>query len=208
LEHNHSRIADDILRRQEVSNSLERKAEETFSMRPSDLIYNEIKKNDEETDFEEILQMENITRIRKNIHTARLKNYRLPKNVQETHNVLRPGSGQYTVKTNEGENFLHYNNDADDNIIVFTCATNLSVLQTAKEIFVDGTFKSCPKFFKQMFSGHVLKNDWYVPLVFFLLADNSKESYIRAFSIIREYVTASTVYTDFEQAIHTAVLKV
>ena len=102
LNHNHEKTEANVIRRQEISNRLKRKAEDTFFIRPSHLIHKEIGETDDG-----ILRMENITRIRKNINAARVKNYRLPKNVDDVHKVLSKGPGQYAVKTNQNEDSLY-----------------------------------------------------------------------------------------------------
>lgn len=38
-----------------------------------------------------------------------------------------------------------------------------------KTIYVDGTFKYCPKLFYQLFTIHGLSNGYYIPLVFFFI---------------------------------------
>ena len=178
-----------------------KKAYNTFRVRPSALIWEEL-----EGDEGDILTMNNITRIRKNIHATRVKDHKLPKNIDEVHEIL----DGFKVITNRGENMLYYNQDAEDgdHIIMFTCASNLAELKAADVIYVDGTFRSSPKFCEQLFSIHILKNGWYSPLVLCLLPNKRQSSYVRAFSIIREYVSASIVYADFERAIHLAAQQV
>jgi len=67
-------------------------------------------------------------------------------------------------------NFLIIN-DQITHIIMFTCYTNLSHLSKIRTIYVDGTFKCCPKQFTQFFTIHGLKDsNSYIPLVFFFTA--------------------------------------
>ena len=201
LQHTCVEDESNTLVRQRISNSVKRKAFETFLRRPLEVIREELQ--DENSNS---LNMDDVARIRKNIHATRVKDRKLPKNMNEVHDVM----DEYKVITSQGENFLYYNQDAEDNdhIIMFTCISNLEELKAANTIYVDGTFKCCTKFFLQMFTIHILKNGWYAPLVFCLLPNKNKESYIRAFSIIREWVTASIVFADFEHAIHLAVVSV
>jgi len=83
-------------------------------------------------------------------------------NIEYVHNVLQ----EHPVLTAENENFLLVN-DRENNIILFSCDKNISVLITLKTIYVDGTFQYCAKHFLQMFRIHGLINDHYIPLVFF-----------------------------------------
>jgi hypothetical protein len=58
-------------------------------------------------------------------------------------------------------------NSRETGIVIFTCVTNLKCLSSQiKEIFIDGTFKCCPKFFLQLYTIHGCENGNYVPLVF------------------------------------------
>jgi len=41
---------------------------------------------------------------------------------------------------------------------------------------MDGTFKCCPRFFTQMFTIHVLKNGYYIPIIFCLFLNKSYET--------------------------------
>ncbi|KAF0702548.1 FLYWCH-type domain-containing protein [Aphis craccivora] len=47
-------------------------------------------------------------------------------------------------------------NDHDNNIIGFSTHSNLTVLCDSNTIYIDGTFKSCPKYFLQIFTIHAL----------------------------------------------------
>jgi len=72
------------------------------------------------------------------------------------------------IKTNKDKNFLFINNP-ENNIVTFTKHANLKYLSGCEILFVDGTFKSCPKMFYQLFTIHGVKNHNYTPLIFFLL---------------------------------------
>jgi hypothetical protein len=62
-------------------------------------------------------------------------------------------------------------NDSETNVVMFSCKTNLQFLSTIDVFYVDGTFKSAPKIFHQLFTIHGLSNGHFVPLAFFLLAN-------------------------------------
>ncbi|KAF0754304.1 MULE domain-containing protein [Aphis craccivora] len=77
---------------------------------------------------------------------------------------------------------------------------------------IDGTFKSCPKRFYELFTIYGLKNDVYLPLVFFLLPDKCNKC---AFQHLTRHsmsigltCSPTDVVIDFEQAIHNAVAEV
>jgi hypothetical protein len=49
-------------------------------------------------------------------------------------------------------------------------------------LYMDGTFEFCTKFFGQLFTIHALCNEVYVPVVFCLLKNKSKSTYLRLFN--------------------------
>jgi len=54
------------------------------------------------------------------------------------------------LQTNKNEQFC-LTNSKEHGIIILSCGSNLEVLcQTTNEIFVDGTFKFCLKYFEQL----------------------------------------------------------
>lgn len=80
---------------------------------------------------------------------------------------------------------------------------DLSPLKTSKEVYLDGTFKSCPKLFYQIFSILMKFMSVYVPLVFCLLPDKQISTYASIFSLLRDYVpNVSIVYADLEYPLH------
>ena len=46
-----------------------------------------------------------------------------------------------------------------------------------KRIFIDGTFKYCPKYFYQLYTVHGLRNGHFIPLVYALLPGKSEVNY-------------------------------
>lgn len=204
--HNHEECDEQVVTRRIVSNSLKRKAVDDICTRPAKLIASKLREGDIST-----LTTSDVALIRHNMHRARLsKHPKLPKNVEEVHTALK----SMNIKTNLGENFILVNDEVNK-IIGFSTDRNLRVLCEVQQIFVDGTFKSCPNFYTQLFTIHGLKNEIYVPLVFFLLPDKSASTYRRALQhIVSKCASLSIqcspleVFIDFESAIHTAVEEV
>ena len=75
------------------------------------------------------------------------KNYTaLPKNIAVLHDALK----EMIIETNKSENFILINY-VESVIAIFSCTSNLECLaQNVQDVFVDGTFKCCPKYFFQM----------------------------------------------------------
>jgi len=181
------------LNRQILSNSLKRKAIEYISCKLSKLIRSELKKGDVST-----LTTNDLSLIRHNVHRARsFVHPPLPKCIKKLHAAFE----SMNIKTNIGEPFL-FNNDRDNFIIGFSTTQNIKVLCDLNKFYVDGTFKSCPKHFYQLFTIHDPKNNVYLPLVFFLLTDKCNTTYKCAFQhVIRHSMSIDLTYSPTEVVI-------
>ncbi|CAF5217779.1 unnamed protein product, partial [Rotaria magnacalcarata] len=102
-------------------------------------------------------------------------------------------------QTDRGENFVLHE---DEKLIIFTTATNLSVLKTCKHWFVDGTFKVCPEDFYQMFTLHGLYKSQVIPLAYGLLVGKKTTDYDHFFRRIMDEddFDPETILSDFEAA--------
>jgi len=104
-----------------------------------------------------------------------------PKSISEVHQALNV----LNIETKQKENFLLLNNEKE-NIIIFSCSTNLKFLTSVDNVYMDGTFDYCTRFFMQMFTIHGFQNGHYVPLIFCLLQNKLTSSYIFALRSICE----------------------
>jgi len=82
----------------------------------------------------------------------------------------------------------------------------------SQTLYVDGTFKYCTKFFHQLFSIHAYRNGVFVPVVFCLLSNKNKDTYLAIWEILQEKCSSlnkclqpTTLVIDFETAIHSSV---
>ena len=63
--------------------------------------------------------------------------------------------------------------------------SDLNLLERANtELFADGTFKYSPHPFKQMYTFHILKDGFYVPLVHFLVFNKTYQTYKKAIELL------------------------
>lgn len=145
--------------------------------------------------------------IRNNILHVRRVLYSKPKISQKTQNSL----STINITTYRDEHFLFFINLVD-NIIDFSTDTNMRALCEVNRIFMNDTFKSCPKYFSQLFTIRGLCNGLYVALFFFILPNKTSKTYIKAFQNIICYCSSiqlnfqpPEIFVDFEVAIHTFV---
>lgn len=204
LNHDHDKDDINILTRQKVSNKLKRKALDDPYEKPCKILHKKLRQGDISS-----FTTADTTLIRKNIHYAWSSIIpKLPTNLEELHLAL---TNLGEIKTNRDEIFLFINNSVK-NIVAFSTQSNLKHLTECDVLYVDGTFKSCPRPFYQLFIIHGAKNANYTPLVFFLLTGKTKEIYKDAFSELIEKMgelnlnfTPGIIYADFE---HTAISEI
>jgi len=95
--------------------------------------------------------------------------------------------GKMHLKTKQGESFLVANRE---NIIIFSCTSNILFLKEIETLCMDGTFKYSAHFFTQMFTIHGLKNGNYIPYIFCLLPKKTTKTYIHTFRLILQKFTS------------------
>lgn len=205
--HNHGAFEKEVSRKA-ISSACKRKAREDISERPSKIICRALA-----TNLPPSLTTTDVGCIRRNIYNSRRKILpgAIPKNIEEVHGVLSSTYGE-TLLTNKGEQFLFINN-IEENIIVFTCESNIRVLTDMDILYMDGTFSFCAKFFLQFFTIHGLQNGHYVPLVFCLLPSKTTDCYKTCLyslkcKIYEKYgltFEPRQIFVDFEKAIHLAL---
>ena len=91
-------------------------------------------------------------------------------------------------------------------------ADNLAHLSKCETLYIDCTFKTCPKLFTQVFTIHCLVENFVVPLVYVLLADKSCKTYFEMFNCLRAEMAnhmlglnPRRIVSDFESALIEAV---
>jgi hypothetical protein len=148
-EHNHE-INEREIESKQLPVMAKRKASDDISARPSKIIRQELQKLDESN-----LQTKDLKNVALAVYRERRRELPvLPKYRNEAHEALK----SINLNTNKDESFMMVN-DQENGIIVFTCNSNLTCLSNdISDIFVDGTFKYCTKFFHQLYTIHGCKN--------------------------------------------------
>jgi len=203
--HEHENIETNIIVRQTISNGIKRKGLDYITDRPSKLIKLEIATN---VVAASTLTCKDTKLIRDSISRERIRNLpKLPKSISEVHEYIN----NTKPKTVKDEYFI-ITNDPLDHIIIFSCDSNLNFMCDSQTLYVDGTFKYCTKFFHQLFSIHAYRNGVFVPVVFCLLSNKNKDTYLAIWEILQEKCSSlnkclqpTSLVIDFETAIHSSV---
>src|ERR1043166_4851337 len=156
--------------------------------------------------------MPNKESLRKQIHRVRSEN--MPTQPQSLQEIDIP---MHLRKTMNGDRFLARDIDVnDEKMLIFCTQSNLQHLQDAEYWIMDGTFKSVPILFQQLYTIYVPvggeENSRIFPMVYVLMTSRSEESYKRVFEELTELgnqadldLSPPIVITDFEQAAINAI---
>ena len=116
------------------------------------------------------------------------------------------------TKTLSGSDFLVKDIDLDqDRILLFTTIANVQYLEQSPFWIMDGTFKTVPNIFRQLYSIHgrvgTDENSQIVPLVYALMSRKSEECYRGLFQGLVDFgdengvlLRPQFILTDFERA--------
>ena len=85
-----------------------------------------------------------------------------------------------------GQPFVLAESGAEEKIILLGTQSNLHHLAEAECLYVDGTFKTCPRLFYQIFSIHIIKYSQTFPMVYALLPNKQQSTYNRMFMMVKE----------------------
>jgi hypothetical protein len=187
-------VSDHQVERHKLRVACKQKAEGDMHAIPSKIIKTEIR-----TLADNNLRYEDITAVRRSIYRKRFSTLgSIPKSKLETHEALE---AKPPTTANEASMLLE--NDVEAGIIIFATRDTLDSLETFDFILADGTFKSAPKYFGQLYSIHGYRNGWYIPLIFCVLSDKSRATYDRMWQLIKHHcphLHPTEMSMDFEKA--------
>jgi len=109
--------------------------------------------------------------------------------------------------TFNGMKFLFEDTQDGDRVLVFTTTDNLNIMRKNLDWLVDGTFSIAPKIYTQLFSFHASYFGKNLPLVYCLLPDKTKKTYVKMFKLLSYHldVAPDSINYDFEKGIHSAI---
>ena len=144
----------------------------------------------------------------------RVRRTNLPAEPQSLATLIIPENMQITLS---GSNFLVRNlNIGDGKVLIFTTSNNINYLSQSSFWIMDGTFKTVPTIFKQLYTIHGSvgsnENSRVMPLVFSLMSNKSEECYKALFQNLINFgdennldLQPQFVLTDFKIAAINAV---
>lgn len=131
------------------------------------------------------------------ITVKRNKNYNFSPKIQ--HDIP-----DFFRKTLFGDSFLRYDSGCEDEerILIFFTDKMFNILKNTKVMLSDGTFKTVPRDFYQLYTIHVQYVGKIIPAIYILMKRKTLESYEKAFDFLFRDKSFKVKYiiTDFEHA--------
>ena len=103
----------------------------------------------------------------------------------------------------DGEQFLLYDSQDESRILIFATQACLNQLQNSAHWFIDGTFKTVPSLYTQLYTIHCLTSGQIVPCIYALLPDKREATYRRVIAGLlhaRPNLQPQSVLVDYERA--------
>ena len=145
--------------------------------------------------------------LKQTIRRARKRALNVPPEPERFNTLVIPESYK---KTNKGDEFLQYDSGTNIEDQIFGTASNIEVLNTSNIWMADGTFKTAPNLFYQLYVIHALKggpnileDGHLLPCLFVLLSNKSENIYALMWNEIKilcPQECPSHLLVDFEQA--------
>jgi hypothetical protein len=110
---------------------------------------------------------------------------------------------EYCITENNEPFLLFDSGENAERILIFGTRRNLAMLALSQHWYADGTFKTVPLIFEQLYTIHGIRSNTVIPAVFALLPNKTQDTYERLFAQLKQLEPAlapQSVMTDFERA--------
>lgn len=146
--------------------------------------------------------MPSVSSIKNTLRRIRKRNDCVPTDPKSLFDLDIP---EQFKKTKNGAQFLlHDSGPSNNRIIIFSTHDNLDIMDNYSDWFADGTFKTSPLIFSQVYTIHVLiKENIIIPTIYALLPNKTEETYIRLLTTLKEIkpnLNPKSIMTDFERS--------
>lgn len=178
----HSHESDEIdIQVHEVVRTIKRKAREMPNAPPSSIFRDEMATVSNEEVLANLPQRNDIIRTINRVQNRMRP--QIPNSLEDLH-IVSP----YTM-TISGDQFLQYDSGADNNdrFIMFYTRDGLEKLCNSRMILCDGTFKTAPSLFYQLYSIHGIVNNYTFPLIYVLATRKDQAFYTNMLTQLKSH---------------------
>lgn len=177
---------------------IKRRAVDQPDQRPLKMICLEIKS----VDASDSIREQDFQNFQKSVHRTRhqKRGRNLPKNIDE---VIAALEEEMLTQSAEG---AHMIKQVEKEVVMLATDRSLELLKDSSlQVFGDGTFRYSPRFFTQLYTFHVFKDGFYVPVAYFLLINKRQKTYERMFDCLKLHggpgLKICVMTVDFEETV-------
>lgn len=146
-------------------------------------------------------QMPSVACLKRTVQRLRQQENGAPPNPNSLEDLEIPD--RYRL-TDAGEQFLLWDSGPGPNrILIWATERNLDLLAQSRHWYADGTFKTVPPLFRQLYTIHGVQYHNVIPSIFALLPNKAEDTYNRLLEELknrRPGLDPETIMTDFESA--------
>jgi hypothetical protein len=146
-------------------------------------------------------QLPSVQNMKRTIQRTRQREQTPLANPTNLNDLILP---QEYTQTLAGVPFLLHDSGAgNDRILLFSTQRNLDLMAQCTHWFADGTFKTSPPLFSQVYTIHALIYNDIIPTIFVLMPNRTESTYNRVFSALKSLklnLQPTTIMTDFERS--------
>lgn len=158
-----------VVATKKIKAAIRRKAVKTKE-KPAVLVDNIVKIAEEFV----LAELPKIGEMRKLVRRVRYKKNPLP---EEPNSIENSQTNHHKIVNAKGEDMLLFDSNQNNRFVVLGTKKNLQVLGDCDYWFADGTFKTVPLIFKQLYTIHGIVHSKVIPLIYVLMSDKSESSY-------------------------------
>lgn len=117
------------------------------------------------------------------------------------------------VKVHDEQFLLFDSGPGPKRIVLFGCQSVVDTLANSETWIADGTFKTSPKLFQQVYTIHAMRQGFCLPAIYALLPDKTMQTYNRLWTVVKDLTgwheaRELNLMVDFEKAAYAAFLQV
>ena len=142
-------------------------------------------------------------RLKRNILNARRTVSSTPSAPRDLIELRIPEIYRMTVSAPPQQFLLFDSGPGVHRTLIFSTSNNLNLMANSEHWFADGTFKTSPPLFQQIYTIHGVKYNAVIPTVYILMSQRTEEAYLNAFVQLKQLdprINPTTIMTDYETA--------